>query len=87
MREEAGADDLETEQDQTENQDLKEMGLKVEQSYDIAQVATDVTAMFKRLWMTWMLKLHFQMIITVVASIYKLTPTNQVVLSATMVKS
>lgn len=44
MREEAGADDLETEQDQTENQDLKEMGLKVEQSYDIAQVATDVTA-------------------------------------------
>ncbi|HGR1461388.1 TPA: RNA-binding cell elongation regulator Jag/EloR [Streptococcus pneumoniae] len=39
MREEAGADDLETEQDQTENQDLK-----VEQSYDIAQVATDVTA-------------------------------------------
>ena len=44
MREEAGADDLETEQDQTENQDLAEMGLKVEQSYDIAQVATDVTA-------------------------------------------
>ena len=39
MREEAGADDLET-----ENQDLAEMGLKVEQSYDIAQVATDVTA-------------------------------------------
>ena len=44
MREEAGADDLETEQDQTENQDLTEMGLKVEPSFDIAQVATDVTA-------------------------------------------
>lgn len=44
MREEAGADGLETEQDQTENQDLTEMGLKVEPSFDIAQVATDVTA-------------------------------------------
>ena len=43
MREEAGADDLETEQDQTENQDLTEMGLKVEPSFDIEQVATEVT--------------------------------------------
>ena len=43
MREEADADDLETEQDQTENQDLTEMGLKVEPSFDIEQVATEVT--------------------------------------------
>ena len=41
MREEAGADDLETEQ--TESQELEDLGLKVEPSFDIEQVATEVT--------------------------------------------
>ncbi|WP_261006033.1 Jag N-terminal domain-containing protein, partial [Streptococcus pneumoniae] len=35
MREEAGADDLETEQDQTESQELEDLGLKVETNFDI----------------------------------------------------
>ncbi|HEU3089298.1 TPA: RNA-binding cell elongation regulator Jag/EloR [Streptococcus pneumoniae] len=44
MREEAGADDLETEQDQTESQELEDLGLKVETNFDIEQVATEVMA-------------------------------------------
>ncbi len=42
--EEAGADDLETEQDQTESQELEDLGLKVETNFDIEQVATEVMA-------------------------------------------
>lgn len=41
MREEVGADGLETEQ--TESQELEDLGLKVEPSFDIEQVATEVT--------------------------------------------
>lgn len=44
MREEAGADDLETEQDQAESQELEDLGLKVETNFDIEQVATEVMA-------------------------------------------
>lgn len=43
--------------------------------------------MFKQLLMTWMLKPQFQMIITVVASIYKLDTMELYVLSVIMVKS
>ena len=44
LEEEVETPNVESQAEQTENQDLAEMGLKVEQSYDIAQVATDVTA-------------------------------------------
>ena len=44
LEEEVETPNIESQTEQTENQDLTEMGLKVEPSFDIAQVATDVTA-------------------------------------------
>ena len=69
------------------SQELEDLGLKVEPSFDIEQVATEVTTYVQTIIDDMDVEATtFKVTITVVASIYKLTPTNQVVLSVIMEK-
>ena len=87
LEEEVETPIIESQAEQTESQELEDLGLKVEPSFDIEQVATEVTTYVQTIIDDMDVEATLSNDYNRRSIICKLILTNQVVLSATMVKS